>query len=189
MNMTQENLLLGKAERVFLLVSAIVLAVLLFFLRARIDSQGPLDQLARKSIDPDVALANGRPTLFEFYADWCAACREMAPEMLTIEDQVDNKIDIILLNVDNNRWQDLIDKYQVRGIPQLNFFDSNGNELGISIGAKNLQQLTQLINTTIDNEKIPLEASFGKMSPLEGESNTHDKEELVKQNLTPRSHG
>jgi len=189
MNTTQENLLLGKTERAFLLFSAIILAALLFFLRGKIDSQGPLDQLARKSIDPEIALANGRPTVFEFYADWCVACREMAPEMLSIENQVNKKIDIVLLNVDNKRWHDLIDKYEVLGIPQLNFFDSNGNELGASVGAKNIQQLNQLIDATIENRKIPLEVSFAKMSYLRGESNANFQKELANKNVNPRSHG
>ena len=45
-----------------------------------------------------------------------------------------NKIDIVLLNVDNSRWFNLIDKYDVNGIPQLTFFDDKGEFKGSFIG-------------------------------------------------------
>ena len=84
--------------------------------------QWVLDQLARQSLNPEIALSNGRPTILEFYADWCEACREMAPAMLNIENEVKQDMNIVLLNVENNLWQDLIDKYEVNGIPKLIFF-------------------------------------------------------------------
>ena len=54
----------------------------------------------------------------------------MAPDMIDAKKQNANKIDIVLLNVDNSRWNDLIDKYDVNGIPKLSFFDNNGEFSG-----------------------------------------------------------
>jgi len=67
--------LLGTTQRVLLLVMAVVLATALLVLRGGVESESPMEQLARRSLEPDQALANGRPTIVEFYADWCQACR------------------------------------------------------------------------------------------------------------------
>jgi len=58
-----------------------------------------LDQLAKNSLLPEQALTNGRPTVLEFYADWCEACKQMAPDMFEAEKISSNQIDIVLLNV------------------------------------------------------------------------------------------
>ncbi len=145
---------LGKLQRIFLLVVGVALTGLLFFLRGGFDSQAPLDQLARRSIDPEIALSNGNPTIYEFYADWCEACKEMAPAMLTLERKYVKKINFVMLNVDNKLWQDLIGLYEVNGIPQLNFFDSNGNSIGKTLGIKTEAQLDEIMDAMSANQSL-----------------------------------
>ena len=79
----------------------------------------------------------------------------MAPTMLSIETQVEDKVDIVLLNVDNSRWFDLIDKYQVNGIPQLTFFDQDGSFKGNSIGLRTDSQLSQIVLAMLSNQSLP----------------------------------
>ena len=45
--------------------------------------------------------------------------------MLKLAEEFSGQINFVLLNVDNLRGQQLIDDYEVNGIPQLNFFDKN----------------------------------------------------------------
>ncbi|MFL0780626.1 MAG: thioredoxin domain-containing protein, partial [Prochlorococcus sp.] len=117
---------LGTGQKLVLLLVALGLAAGLLLLRGGLNPEAPLDALARRSLQPEVALSNGRPTMIEFYADWCAACREMAPSMLAVEQRSEKRLNIVLVNVDNPRWQDLIDRYDVSGIPQLNLFNAEG---------------------------------------------------------------
>ena len=158
MTESPNNQPLDNYQRILLFVFAFLFAIILFFLRVGISSQAPFDQLARRSLDPDIALANGRPTIFEFYADWCEACREMAPAILSIEEKNNNQFDLVLLNIDNQRWEDLLIQYQVIGIPQLNFFDKNGEPVGNSIGLRDEEELEVVIDSIIQENPIP---SFG----------------------------
>lgn len=37
-------------------------------------------------------MANGRPTLVDFYAEWCENCKEMAPTLRALEGRYKNKV-------------------------------------------------------------------------------------------------
>ncbi|HGY5558816.1 MAG: thioredoxin domain-containing protein [Prochlorococcus sp.] len=157
---------LSPSQRFLLLFTALGLAVVLFLLRGGLNAEAPLEQLARRSLDPDTALSNGRPTMIEFYADWCQACREMAPALLSMERETVNQLDVVLINVDNPRWQDLTEEYKVNGIPQLNFFDAKGDPKGLSVGVRSHEQLQQLTNALIQDQPLPKFAGVGAISSL-----------------------
>ncbi len=53
--------------------------------------------------------------LVDFYADWCGPCRMMGPVL----DELDDKIDIIKVNVDSH--EELAREYGVMSIPALKF--------------------------------------------------------------------
>ena len=79
------------------------------------------------------AKANNQYVLLDLYAEWCVACKEF--EMLTFPaDAVQPYMQqMVLLKIDVTRMtradQQLLDKYQVLGLPTLLFFDPNGEEM------------------------------------------------------------
>ena len=152
---------LSSFQKYFLVFLSFCLVISLFFIRNGFKANAMLDQLAKNSLLPENALSNGKPTVFEFYADWCEACKEMAPDMLNVKKENFNKIDIVLLNVDNSRWSDLIDKYDVNGIPKLAFFDDKGALKGFSLGVRSFNELDQIFIALINNTELP---SFTKVS-------------------------
>jgi len=182
---------LNTVQKAVLLVSAVVLAVVLFLLRNGLSTESPMDQLARRSLQPEVALSNNTPTMLEFYADWCEACREMAPAMLETERRTSGRMDVVLVNIDNPQWQDLIDRYDVNGIPQLNLFSATGQPRGRSLGVRTEPQLNALSTALIDNSPLPQFAGIGSISNLEA-AETISTASIATASATsagPRSHG
>ena len=157
---------LTPLQKGLLLLAAIALAVSLFLLRNGGSLESPLDQLARRSLPPEVALSNGRPTILEFYADWCEVCREMAPAMLEMERQHGSALDVVLVNIDNPRWLDLTDRYDVTGIPQLNLFAADGSMRGQSLGGRRAGELNAIASSLLDSSPLPVLAGVGSTSPL-----------------------
>lgn len=156
----------GQRERLILLVIATVLAATVLWLRGGLQPQAPLEALARRSPDLHVALGNGRPTILEFYADWCEACRSMAPAMDSVESSYRQQLNVVLLNVDNPRWQPEVERYAVNGIPQLELFDRTGSAIGRSIGARSATELESLARALVNNEPLPALAGVGATSNL-----------------------
>ena len=155
-------------ERWILLLLATLLAVLLLWLRGGLHPQAPLEKLARQSLDLPVALANGRPTIVEFYADWCQACQAMAPAMDTLAERRKGQLNVVLLNVDNPRWQAEIERFQVNGIPQLDLFSASGQQVGRAIGARSAPELAALSDALLAGAPLPRLAGVGELSPLAG---------------------
>jgi len=184
---------LGRTERMVLAAVAAVLVVLMVWLRGGLHPEAPLERLARQSPEFSVALADGRPTLVEFYADWCEACRSMAPAMERIERQQHGRMDVVLLNVDNPRWQPELERYDVNGIPQLEFFDAAGGSVGRSIGARSGAELEALTAALVDGTPLPQLAGVGAVSSLPeaagAEGAAPPAAALPPPPAAPRSHG
>ncbi len=180
---------LSLLQKFFLVFISISLVISLFFLRNGFKANSILDQMAKNSLLPEQALSNGRPTVFEFYADWCEACKEMAPDMLELKKQNTNKVDLVLLNVDNSRWNDLIDEYDVNGIPKMTFFDDNGEFKGFSLGVKKYSELNQIFLALINNSELP---SFTKRSKSSDLTSKNSFEQEIYMNIRksegPREH-
>ena len=180
---------LGRRERMLLAALAAVLAMGLFLLRGGLQPAAPLQQLARQSLDLPVALTDGRPTLVEFYADWCEACQAMAPAMETIAQQHREQLDVVLLNVDNPRWQPEIDRYDVNGIPQLELFNASGRAVGRALGARSAPELEALSSALISDSPLPKLVGLAQQSRLPEESASAATAAAAATLAGPRSHG
>jgi thiol-disulfide isomerase/thioredoxin len=137
-----------KARNLIIAIAAIVLAAALF-LGIKLDHQGSsLAALAETAVPYEVAIASDKPTVIEFYADWCTSCHAMAKDNLALEQTYGDRVNFVMLNVDNNKWLPELDQYNVDGIPHFVFLDNAKTTQGTAIGtvprlimAENLEAL------------------------------------------------
>jgi thioredoxin 1 len=83
------------------------------------------------TFDAEVLRAPG-PVLVDFWAEWCSPCKQIAPALDAIAAEMDGRITIAKLNIDENPQTP--SKYNVRGIPTLILF-KNGQVAATKIGA------------------------------------------------------
>ena len=76
-------------------------------------------------------LGAGAPVLIDFYADWCAPCRMVAPFVDEIASQ--NVGRLLVGKVDTDKAQKVAARYGIRSIPTLIVFE-DGEEVERSIG-------------------------------------------------------
>ena len=84
--------------------------------------------------------------------------------MLEVEQSHSSDLDVVLVNIDNPRWLDLTDRYDVTGIPQLNLFSADGTMRGRSLGARSETELNSIANALIDGSPLPALAGVGSTS-------------------------
>ena len=93
-----------------------------------------LKNLAKNATPYSEAIKNGKPTLLEFYADWCTTCQGMAGTIEELESQYGDRVNLVMLDIDDPQWDDLAQQYRVTGIPQYNFLDADQNKVDSFIG-------------------------------------------------------
>ena len=60
------------------------------------------------------------PVLVDFWAEWCAPCKMIAPTVDEIANEFDGKLKVGKVDVDSN--PKVSSKYQIRSIPSIVFF-------------------------------------------------------------------
>lgn len=65
-----------------------------------------------------------RPAIIDFYADWCAPCRALAPVLEEVSKDYSGKVDIYKVNTETD--PELAAMFGVRGIPAILFIPKDG---------------------------------------------------------------
>jgi thiol-disulfide isomerase/thioredoxin len=163
---------------------AIVLTVAVFLGFKTETAPGMLAAMAEESVPLEIALANGKPTLMEFYANWCTSCQAMAPEMETLKQTYGNRINFVMLNVDNNKWLPEILSYRVDGIPHFVFLDQTGNPIAQTIGEQPQTIMESNLLALADGSPLPNAKSTGQTSAFSAPVSP-----AKASSTDPRSHG
>lgn len=83
----------------------------------------------------------GVPLVVDFYADWCAPCKAMAPALDEVA--LDNPGEILVAKIDTDRNQNIATRFNIRGIPTLIVFE-NGLEKIRRSGAMGREEIEAL---------------------------------------------
>ncbi|MGP1375368.1 MAG: thioredoxin domain-containing protein [Almyronema sp.] len=84
-----------------------------------------LKSMAQQSVAYESAIANQKPTLIEFYADWCTTCQALAPTLQALHQQFAPQVNFVMLDIDEPQWAEQVRQFQVRGVPQLALLDTH----------------------------------------------------------------
>ena len=177
---SREPVLNNYLKAIFVLFIAIVLISLILFRNLLFQSTYLLKSFGESSVDPETALTNNKPTFLEFYAEWCEVCKEMAPKISSLKEDYEKDINFVFLNVDNQKWNSYIRKFDVNGIPQVNLIDRKGNLKFTFIGKQEVLKIRESIDN-IDRKEESQEESFNSEFSLIKENKNYE--------VTPRSHG
>lgn len=103
------------------------------------------EKVTDASFDSDVLGATD-PVVVDFWAEWCGPCRMISPALEEIASEMDGKVKIAKLNIDENPQTAV--KYGVRSIPTLILF-KNGEPTSMQVGAAPKGRLADWIKGAI----------------------------------------
>uniref|UniRef100_UPI000B49CB33 thioredoxin family protein n=1 Tax=Calothrix rhizosoleniae TaxID=888997 RepID=UPI000B49CB33 len=173
----------AKVRNFLIAMVAIALSVALFLGLKTETSTASLDELSKQSTPLEVAINNNKPSIMEFYADWCTVCQKMAPDIAQFKQEYAGKVNFVMLNVDNTKWLPEMLKYRVDGIPHFVFLGKDGDTIGQAIGDQPQTIMASNLQALVSGDPLPYAQASGKVSqfsaPVTPAGNQND----------PRSHG
>ncbi|MEC4804795.1 MAG: thioredoxin family protein [Jaaginema sp. PMC 1079.18] len=162
---------LGLIRNIAIALVAIILAIALFLGLQTPSNSNSLESQAEQSVPLDVALSNGKPTLLEFYANWCTSCQAMAGDLEKIKNDYGASVNFAMLNVDNSKWLPEILKYRVDGIPHFVYLNKQGDAIAQTIGEQPLAVLQADLEALIAAVPLPYANATGKTSDFQRQLN------------------
>jgi thioredoxin 1 len=104
-----------------------------------------VQEVTDQSFEAEV-LNSGTPAIIDFWAEWCAPCRAIAPIVKDLADQYGDKVKVAKLNIDEN--PSVPGKYGIRSIPTVLAF-KDGAVVGQITGARPKSAFEEMIQTLL----------------------------------------
>lgn len=127
--------------RDFFALGALVTGLFIAWLRLH-PVQTPLMEDAQKV---QAMIGQGKPVLLEFQSPYCVACTQMKPIVDDVEKELQGRLLVIRINVQEEAGRQLAARYGFQYTPTFIFFDAKGNEVWREIGRLDTQRVRKSI--------------------------------------------
>ena len=87
-----------------------------------------------------------KPTLVDFWAEWCGPCKQLSPILEEISNEMSDQVVFVKHNIDEQPNMPV--KYGVRGIPTMLIF-KNGELKGTKVGATTKSNIVSWIKENL----------------------------------------
>lgn len=91
-------------------------------------------------------LGSAEPVLVDFWAEWCAPCRMIAPTIDALAREYAGRVKVAKLNVDES--EDVAARYDIRSIPSLLLF-RGGRIVDQRVGVASHAELARLLDAHV----------------------------------------
>ena len=91
-------------------------------------------------------LKSEKPTVVDFWAEWCNPCKQLSPVLEEISEELKNDVVIAKHNIDND--PNVPTKYGIRGIPTMLLF-KDGELKATKVGATTKSNIVEWIKENI----------------------------------------